>query len=136
MLAEALAHAAPGPVADGIVTLLVSGSDVHLDGLERRRSVLEEEIGAALGTKVKVEFKPAAPGQPAAAPPAPAAPVAPKAAPVPALPAASTAPTPAPQESPRRLDQQGEREERLKTQRARDRGLDAVADALDLELIE
>jgi hypothetical protein len=36
----------------------------------------------------------------------------------------------------RRLDQQGERDQRLKAYRSKDQGLDAVAEALDLELLD
>ncbi len=39
-------------------------------------------------------------------------------------------------EEPRRLNQQTDREERLRSRRARDPALDAVADAMDLELLE
>jgi hypothetical protein len=121
---------------DGVVQLLVTGSDVHLDGLERRRSVIEEEIGNALGSKVKVEFKSGQGGEAAAPPPSlrpvPTAPA--PSAPSPAPPVAPSAP--AESAAPRRLDKQAEREERLKAQRAKDSGLDQVADALDLELIE
>jgi hypothetical protein len=120
---------------DGVVQLLVTGSDVHLDGLERRRSVIEEEIGNALGSKVKVEFTSGQGGEAAA----PASPRPVPAAPVPSAPSSApplVAPTSAESAAPRRLDKQAEREERLKAQRAKDSGLDQVADALDLELIE
>jgi isopropylmalate/homocitrate/citramalate synthase len=39
-------------------------------------------------------------------------------------------------EEPRRLNQQTDREERLRSRRARDPALDTVADAMDLELLE
>ncbi len=42
----------------------------------------------------------------------------------------------APQNNARRLDRGADRDERLKAYRAKDASLDALADALDLELLE
>jgi DNA polymerase-3 subunit gamma/tau len=107
MVREALGHATPA-VVDGVdVTCDVSESEVHLEGLERSRELVAEAIREVLGAEVRVAYRPAA----------------------------ATVEAPPPEE-PRRLDRDGDREERLKQYRSKDAALDAVADALDLELLE
>ncbi len=107
MLQEALGHAAPVAVKDGVVVLEVSDSEVHLEGLERGRSSIEKAIRDTLSSSsVRVQFKSAGDsGQVESGP-------------------------------PRRLDRGAEQQERLKQYRDRDPALDAIAEALDLEVIE
>jgi len=107
MVREALGHATPAAVEGKRVTFEVSDSEVHLEGLERSRAVLADAIEEVLGSAVDVAYRSAS--QPAA--------------------------TPSPAE-PKRLDREGDREERLRQYRAKDGSLDAVADALDLELLD
>jgi hypothetical protein len=106
MLREALAHAVPTIEADRLV-LEVSGSEVHLQGLENGRPVVESAVKDVLGLSLQVVVQPGASG-----------------------------PADAPPEGPRRLNRDLEREERLKRYRANDPALDAAAEALDLELLE
>ncbi len=108
MLREALAHAAV-VVEDDAIVLEVSGSEVHLHGLESGRKVIEAAVRQVAGAPLRVQVRPADPG--AQSPGAPG-------------------------EPPRRLNRDAEREERLKLYRAKDPGLNAAADALDLELLE
>ncbi len=110
MLAAALEHTQPAAVADGTLTLAVAESDVHAEGLERGRPVLEDAAAECFGAPIHVAFAPA-PG-PAGAGPAPEAP------------------------APKRLDTQSDRVERLRAYRQRDQALDALADPLDLELLD
>ncbi len=107
MLQEALGHAAPVAVKDGVVVLEVSDSEVHLEGLERGRPTIEEAIRDTLGSSpVRVQFKSAGhSGQVELG-------------------------------QPRRLDRSAEQQERLKRYREKDPSLDAIAEALDLEVIE
>jgi DNA polymerase-3 subunit gamma/tau len=107
MVREALSHATPAAVQGSEVTLDVSDSEVHLEGLERSRDLLAAAIGEVLGKQARIGYRPAA--------------------------AAVEAP---PLEEPRRLDRDGDREQRLKQYRSQDAALDAMADALDLELLE
>jgi len=110
MLAAALEHTEPAAVTDGTLTLAVAQSDVHAEGLERGRSVLEEAAAECFGASVHVVFAPAK--EPAGAGPA------------------------ADSASPKRLDTQSDRVERLRAYRQRDQALDALADPLDLELLD
>ena len=108
LVAAALEHAAPAGVDGSTVTLGVSDSDVHLEGLERSRAEVEAGLAIVFGTGLRVAYRPAAAGGEGE----------PKAA------------------ESRRLDPQGDRGERLKAYRAKDQALDAMADALDLELLD
>jgi DNA polymerase-3 subunit gamma/tau len=108
LVAAALEHATPAGVDGSTVTLGLSDSDVHLEGLERSRAEVEAGLAAVFGTGLRVAYRPAAAGGEAE----------PKAA------------------ESRRLDPQGDRGERLKAYRAKDQALDAMADALDLELLD
>jgi DNA polymerase III gamma/tau subunit len=108
MLREALSHAAVS-VEDEIVVLEVAASEVHLQGLENGRKAIEAALLQVLGKPTRVRVQPGATGSPAAE--------------------AADAP-------PRRLSRDTEREERLQRYRAKDPGLNAAADALDLELLE
>jgi DNA polymerase-3 subunit gamma/tau len=108
LVAAALEHAAPVDVEGMTVTLGVSESEVHLEGLERSRAEVETGLAAVFGARLRVVYRPAGPGAEAEA---------------------RTA-------EPRRLDPQGDRGERLRAYRAKDQALDAMADALDLELLD
>ena len=104
MLREALAHAVP--LVDGeTLALDVSGSEVHLQGLENGRKAIEAAVRTVTGGTVRVVVRPADAAAGGVA-------------------------------EPRRLNRDLEREERLQRYRAKDPGLDATADALDLELLE
>jgi DNA polymerase-3 subunit gamma/tau len=106
VLREALAHAVP--VAEGeAVALEVSGSEVHLQGLENGRKAIEAAVRAVTGTSLRVVVRPCGSGAEGVA-----------------------------GGEPKRLSRDLEREERLQRYRAKDPGLDATADALDLELLE
>ncbi len=108
MAREALGHATPTSVNEGVVELEVSECEVHLEGLERNRAVIVKCIEDVIGGQVKnLEYR--------------------------ARPADSTDP-PAPQ--PTRLDRDADQEEQLKRHRQSDPGLDAIAEALDLEVLE
>ena len=108
ILREALSHASPIGVDGDQLILEVADSAVHLEGLERGRDIIEAAAGALFGRRVWVTFR--STGRDAE----------------------QTPPTAAPQ----RLDREGDREERLRAYRKKDPALDAVADALDLELLE
>ncbi len=110
MLREALAHASPTALQDGELVLDVSDSEVHLEGLERGREAIQEVAHAFFGQPLRVAYAPAAG-------------------------AANDAPAP-PQATQQRLDRDLDRKERLRAYRQKDAALDAVADALDLELLE
>lgn len=108
MVREALGHATPTSAKDGVVELEVSECEVHLEGLERNRAVISESIEDVVGVRVKkLEYK--------------------------SRPADSTAPLPP---SPGRLDHDADQEQRLERHRQSDPGLDAIAEALDLEVLE
>ena len=109
MLREALAHAVPTLEGDTLV-LAVSGSDVHLQGLEQGRRAVETAVREVLGTSWQVVVRPGD--------------------------QVSRGDTPAPEEGPKRLDRDAERQERLAHYRGKDAALDAAADALDLELLD
>ena len=106
MLREALVHAEPSGV-DGVeVTLSVSDSEVHLEGLQTNRAMIEAAITDVLGVSASVRLRPAS-----AAGEGEGSPV-------------------------RRLDQRADRRQRLEAYRKKDQALDAVAESLDLELLE
>jgi hypothetical protein len=79
---------------------------VHLEGLERSREVVAKAIGEVTGKQARVVYRPA------------------------------TDEAPPPPNNARRVSREGARDERLKGYRAKDPSLDAVADALDLELLD
>jgi DNA polymerase-3 subunit gamma/tau len=108
MVAAALEHVRPAAVAGGEVALAVSG-EVHLQGLEKNRADIEAAVAAVMGSPVRITFRAEGSRQ---------------------------AESPASGATGRRLDQQSDRDQRLKTYRAKDQGLDAVAEALDLELLD
>jgi hypothetical protein len=107
MVQEALGHARPVEVRHGVVVLEVTDCEVHLEGLNRSRSVIEEVIRDVLGCgSVRVEYQ----GKGTTSPGGAAA--------------------------PQRLNEEQEREERRRRYRDKDPALDVIADALDLEVIE
>jgi len=94
-------------VKDGVVMLEVSDSAVHLEGLERGRPTVEKAIRDTLSSSpVRVQFKSAGDSGQRELGP------------------------------PRRLDRNAEQQERLRQYREKDPALDAIAEALDLEVIE
>jgi DNA polymerase III subunit gamma/tau len=110
LVAAALEHATPATVEGSEVRLLVSDSDVHSEGLERSRGEVEAGLRAVFGAELRVRYIPATGSE-----------------------AAGTANR---EGGPPRLDQRTDRGERLKAYRAKDQALDAMADALDLELLD
>ena len=80
--------------------------EVPLEGLNRSKSVLQEAVSKLVGTAARVTFTSRAP-DPSARPP-----------------------------EPRRQTVEGDREARMRAYRDQDPTLDAVAEALDLELLE
>jgi len=108
MLREALSRATV-MVEGEVVILEVAGSEVHLQGLENGRKAIEAALQQVLGQAMRVRVQPAGSGQPS---------------------------TGGPQDPPRRMSRDTERDERLQRYRAKDPGLNAAADALDLELLE
>jgi len=111
LVAAALEHAAPAAVEGSEVRLLISDSGVHSEGLERSRGEVEAGLRAVFGADLKVRF--AGPSNGAAG-------------------AAGTV-----RDVPsQRLDQRTDRGERLKAYRAKDQALDAMAEGLDLELLD
>ncbi len=110
LVAAALAHASPVGVEGDVVVLRLADSDVHAEGLDRSRPVIEGALHEVFGAKLRVAFRgPKPTGGPKAAP----------------------EPT-----EPRRLDAETDRMERLKAYRAQDQALDVAADVLDLELLD
>jgi DNA polymerase-3 subunit gamma/tau len=112
MLAAALGHAQVVDVRGRDVVLAIRGgdTDVYLPGLEKNRREIETAMSAAFAAQVRVVFQPAG---------------------------AARSPESASGSGPvRRLDQQSERDQRLRAYRAKDQALDAVAEALDLELLD
>jgi DNA polymerase-3 subunit gamma/tau len=107
MVAAELEHARP---------VALEGTEVGLDVAEVRRPIVEKKraeiegaIAAVAGVAVRVVLRSGGPqgGQ-----------------------------TPPSEGAPRRLDQQSERDQRLAAYRSKDQALDAVAEALDLELLD
>jgi hypothetical protein len=107
MVREALAHARPVAVSGDNVVLEVTDSEVHLEGLERSRDLIAEAIASVVAQPVKLTYRSAA------------------------APSDDTA-----ADQPRRLSREADRDERLKQYRTKDPALDAVAETLDLELLE
>ncbi len=106
LVREALQQATPVGVEGDEVVVELADPDAHLEGLTRNRAVVADALAAVTGQRMRVVFRSAACG------PAPAS------------------------EEPRRLSDGADREERLRYYRSQDPALDALADALDLELLE
>ena len=107
MVQEALGHARPVDVRNGVVVLEVTDCEVHLEGLTRSRSVIERVIAEVLGHgSVQVEYR------------------------------SRDETASVGDGTPQRLNREEERQERLRRYRDRDPALDVIADALDLEVIE
>ncbi len=104
---EALTHARPATVEGSVITLDVADTSVHLEGLERNKAVVAGAIATVIGGAFTVAYRPAESGE--------------------SVPRS---------EEPQRLDRDKDREERLRHYRKKDPALDAVAEALDLELLE
>jgi len=108
ILREALAHASLVGVEGQRLILEVSDSEVHLEGLEKGREAIESAAAGVFGHPMQVAYRSAGRADP----------------------------TETSQVPQRRLDRDRDREERLRVYREKDPTLDAVADALDLELLE
>ena len=104
---EALSHVEPVAVDEDCVVLALSDGETHLEGLERSRKAIVSAIESVTGHRVTLAFR-----------------------------ASESVAAPREASEPRRLDEEGDREERLKLYRSKDPALDAAADALDLELLE
>jgi DNA polymerase-3 subunit gamma/tau len=104
---EALSHVKPMSVDGDRVTLALTNGETHLEGLERSRKTITTAIESVTGHHVSLTFQ-----------------------------ATDTGPAPREVSEPRRLDEEGDREERLRLYRSKDPALDAAAEALDLELLE
>ncbi len=89
-----------------IAIRLLDTNAVHAEGLERQREALSQLIGRYVAEPVRVKLETAGSGERAALP------------------------------RPGRLTEEGARAERLKALRAKDPGLSAAVDALDLELLQ
>jgi DNA polymerase III gamma/tau subunit len=108
MVREALSHTKPISVGNGVVELEVTDCEVHLEGLERNMGMITESIEDIAGLEVKsLDYKPQL---------------------------AESHQTKS--EPPARLDRTADQEERLKHHRQADPGLDSLAEALDLEVLE
>jgi DNA polymerase III subunit gamma/tau len=106
-LGEAVATAEPAEVAPPWVTIRVSGSSaLFVQPLQEHAAVIEEIIGQALGSPVRLRVT------------------------------AGSGVGPAAPESPKRMSEASIRADRLKHLRAKDPALDMAADALDLEIVE
>ena len=107
MVQEALRHASPVEVGDGVAVLEVTDCEVHLEGLTRSRVIVQAAIESVLECgSVRVEYRPQNSSPAVAA------------------------------DAPQRLNRERDQEERLRRYRDRDPALDAIANALDLEVIE
>ncbi len=106
MVKEMLSHARPTALEGDGEVRLEVEGDLPLEGLNRNKHVVRDALSTLLGVQARVTF----------------------ATPSPEL------PTPAPE--PKRQTVEGDREARMRTYRAQDPTLDAVAEALDLELME
>ena len=104
---EALSHVEPVSVEGDCVTLALSSGETHLEGLERSRKAIASAIESVTGHHVSLAFR---------------------------LP--DSTPVPSESSEPRRLNEDRDREERLRVYRSKDPALDAAVDALDLELLE
>ncbi len=108
MVQEALGHATPISVSGRVVTLEVTQCEVHLEGLKRSVGLIEEAVAEVSGRgRVKIEYQ-----------------------------AQSGSSLPEAAEPPQRLNRDREQAERLRLYRQKDPSLDAIAEALDLEVIE
>jgi hypothetical protein len=107
VVAAELEQARPVAVAGNEVTLLVS--EVLRPILDKHRAEIEAAVASVTGSAARIVYR-SDPPEGAESPRAGAA--------------------------GKRLDQQGERDQRLKAYRAKDQALDAVAEALDLELLD
>ncbi len=107
MVREALTHASPSSFENGMLTLVVSESSVHLEGLELNKEFVARTISAVMGGPVQVAYQSVTQDGEAPRPP-----------------------------EAQRLNRDSDRDERLRVYRGKDPALDAVADALDLELLE
>ena len=108
ILREPLSHVRPLEAGAGQVVLgIAPEAELHLDSLTQGKGPIEEAIGEATGHTVRVSVKVTPPvGEPPSDP------------------------------SPRRLDPASDKAQRLEAYRQKDQALDAVADVLDLELLE
>jgi DNA polymerase-3 subunit gamma/tau len=108
MVAAALEHTSPVGIEGGTVVLQVTPSDVHAEGLERSRQVIEKALGSVFGAPLRVAYRAptVAEGKDASA------------------------------VEGRRMDAEADRNGRLKAYRSQDQALDVVADLLDLELLD
>ena len=109
MLREALARSTPVLGGDGTVILEFPDGDVHRQGVEQGRTAVEGAISQVMGVVARLVVR---------------------------SPAAGPDRAEAREPQTRRLDQQSDRDERLRLYRAKDPALDAAADALGLELTE
>jgi DNA polymerase-3 subunit gamma/tau len=106
ILRESLSQARPSSLVDGVVSIEVPGGEIQIEGLARNKSIVQDALTAFFGSPTGVRFSPPAPERPE------------------------------PSAEPRRQTQEADREDRLRSYRAQDPALDAVVDALDLELLE
>ncbi len=107
MLREALGHTHPISLHDGELLLSVGNSEVHLGGLKRGAQQIAEAVRRVTGARVRVRLS-----------------------------AHEQAPSGTESRDAQRLDAGADKEERLKSYRSKDKALDAVAEALDLELTD
>jgi DNA polymerase-3 subunit gamma/tau len=107
MVQEALGHAKPIAVRGDVIVLGVTQCDVHMEGLRRSVGLIEEVIAEVSGVgRVKVQYRP------------------------------QDGDTSMESDPPQRLNRESEQAERLRRYRQKDPTLDAIAEALDLEVIE
>ncbi len=105
---EALGNATPVSIAENVIAIEVSDSDVHLDGLERTRKLVTDAVCETMGqSDLSVVYR---------------------------SPDATQASDS--QETPIRRNAESDRVDRLQRYRKLDPALDSMADALDLELLE
>ena len=109
LVREVLSQSYPRAVSGNVVSLEVPHGDLSLEGLTRNRGLVEEALASIYGGKFRVELVPPGAGE--------------------------SLPTPGPDATGRQTVE-GDREARLRAYRNQDPALDAVADALDLELLD
>lgn len=107
MLREALSHTRPASLHDGELLLAVGNSEVHLSGLKRGAQQIAEAVRRVTGARVRVRFSDH-----------------------------EQASSGTDSQDTQRLDAGADKEERLKSYRSKDKALDVVAEALDLELTD
>lgn len=107
ILREALGHTRPASLHDGELLLAVGNSEVHLSGLKRGAQQIAEAVHRVTGVRVRVRFS-----------------------------AHEQASSGTESQDAQRLDTGADKEERLKSYRSKDKALDVVAEALDLELTD